>query len=248
MKNKSILEIYIKLIGNLSRRKIIAKDRKHLEELIKKEIDKNGCECDLNHIDVSNIRDFSKLFASPLIHGNAYKGSIVQKDPSKFNGDISKWDVSNVTNMQAMFYCSKFNGDISNWNVSKVKDMQAMFVESHFNGDISKWDTSNVENMKSIFAVSIFNSDISKWDVSKVKNMNHIFNESEFSGDISNWLPYSLESIEDAFKYSNMEIPYWGKIEDKMQRNLAIDNYLLKKELDNNLGKNNEAAKKKIKI
>jgi len=32
---------------------------------------------------------------------------------SEFNGDISQWDVSNVTNMSSMFRYSVFNGDIS---------------------------------------------------------------------------------------------------------------------------------------
>jgi surface protein len=32
---------------------------------------------------------------------------------SKFNGDISNWDVSNVINMFCMFDSSEFNGDIS---------------------------------------------------------------------------------------------------------------------------------------
>ena len=45
----------------------------------------------------------------------------------KFDGDISEWDVSNVTNMYEMFYASKFNGDISNWKVSKVETMEEMF-------------------------------------------------------------------------------------------------------------------------
>ena len=40
---------------------------------------------------------------------------------SEFNGNIYKWNVSNVTNMVGMFYGSKFNGDISNWDVSNVK-------------------------------------------------------------------------------------------------------------------------------
>jgi len=30
-----------------------------------------------------------------------------------FTGDISKWDVSNVTNMEGMFLGSVFNSDIS---------------------------------------------------------------------------------------------------------------------------------------
>ena len=39
---------------------------------------------------------------------------------SQFNGDISKWDTSNVTNMSWMFHGSKFNGNISNWNFSNL--------------------------------------------------------------------------------------------------------------------------------
>ena len=42
-------------------------------------------------------------------------------ESSRFNGDISKWDVSNVRNMNEMFCDSEFNGDISKWNVSNVK-------------------------------------------------------------------------------------------------------------------------------
>ena len=36
-------------------------------------------------------------------------------------------DVSNVIDMWGMFSESKFNGDISQWDVSKVKDMTNMF-------------------------------------------------------------------------------------------------------------------------
>lgn len=40
---------------------------------------------------------------------------------SRFNGDISKWDVSKVESMDEMFAGSQFNGDISGWNVAHVK-------------------------------------------------------------------------------------------------------------------------------
>ena len=68
-----------------------------------------------------------------------------------------------------------FNGDISKWDVSNVKSTECMFMNSYFNGDISKWDVSNVENMESMFADSKFNQDISKWDVSNVENMTDVF-------------------------------------------------------------------------
>ena len=40
-----------------------------------------------------------------------------------FNQDISKWDVSNVTDMKEMFALTvMFNQDLSGWDVSKVTD------------------------------------------------------------------------------------------------------------------------------
>ena len=47
-----------------------------------------------------------------------------------------------------MFYKSKFNGDISQWDISSVTNMTGMFDGSKFNGDTSQWDTSSVINMK----------------------------------------------------------------------------------------------------
>jgi len=69
---------------------------------------------------------------------------------SKFNGDISKWDVSNVVSVVGMFLNSKFNGDISKWDVSNVVSVVGMFKESIFNQELTSWkqkfkcDTSNM--------------------------------------------------------------------------------------------------------
>jgi surface protein len=47
--------------------------------------------------------------------------------------------------MCGVFWASKFNGDISNWDVSNVKDMSKMFEDNKFfNSDISRWNPKNV--------------------------------------------------------------------------------------------------------
>ena len=41
--------------------------------------------------------------------------------------------------MADMFYGSKFNGDISQWDVSNVKDMESMFKHSPLEGNEPDW-------------------------------------------------------------------------------------------------------------
>ena len=51
------------------------------------------------------------------------------KNASKFDGDITDWDVSNINTMIYMFYDAKeFNQNISKWDVSKVIQMDYMFT------------------------------------------------------------------------------------------------------------------------
>ena len=125
------------------------KTRSELKELIDKLIKERGNDCDLNDIDTSEITDMSGMF-----------------ECSKFNGNISNWDVSNVKDMEWMFYQSDFtgeNGDISNWNVSNVEKMYCMFMKSNFNGDISNWDVNNVKNMTWMFENSPLEKNPPKW-------------------------------------------------------------------------------------
>ena len=99
---------------------------------ITRAMDAHGNEVDLNYIDTSAINDMSYLFSSQEKTGYGRQA---------FNGDISKWDVSKVTNMHAMFYGStSFNQDISEWDVSKVITMSAMFNRATlFSQNLNAW-------------------------------------------------------------------------------------------------------------
>ena len=91
----------------------------------------------------------TKFFqARPGEFGAAYK------DAPNFSRDLSRWDVSSVTDMGAMFEDFEGDvGDLSQWNTSSVVNMDAMFMqrynyqifrygERYFN-DTGEWKASS---------------------------------------------------------------------------------------------------------
>ena len=58
-----------------------------------------------------------------------------------FNQPIGNWNVSNVTNMNNMFYRSPFNQDIGSWNVSKV----ANFTSFGIAGTVSPFSPATLD-------------------------------------------------------------------------------------------------------
>ena len=160
----------------------------------------------LNWLDVSMITNMSGLFAGA---DDMYHDNFIFNN---YNGDISQWDVSNVTDMSSMFNGSYFNNNIGQWDVRNVKNMCEMFEDSFFNQDISEWNVSNVRNMTSMFRSAEFNKDISRWNVSRVYDMSYMFMNSKFNQDISGWDVSHVTSMFEMFYRSqfNRDISGWN--------------------------------------
>ena len=79
-----------------------------------------------------------------------------------FNQPIGNWDVSNVTQMDQMFYFAQdFNQDISNWDVSKVYNFKGMFQNADdFDKPLTNWDivSTNSLTMEDFMLNKTFNN------------------------------------------------------------------------------------------
>ena len=133
--------------------------------------------------DVSSVADMSYLFVGYKSDSRYVPGA------ETFNGDISKWNVAKVTNMQFMFYgAPSFNGDLSNWDVGEVTDMQSMFNGAiSYNSDMSKWDVGKVTNMwKMFYGATAFKQVLcGAWQFSKAGKAQMFFGSPGKIGDLT---------------------------------------------------------------
>ena len=94
-------------------------------------------------------------------------------------GPMSDWDVSDITSMRQLFGGAgrrrpHFNEDLSRWNVSRVTNMYAAFAfaKAFTGAGIGCWDVSSVTYMRGMLAdATVFNEPIGEWDVSSVTDM-----------------------------------------------------------------------------
>jgi surface protein len=83
--------------------------------------------------------------------------------------------------MDHMFYGSQFNGDISNWNVSYVTNMVNIFNESKFKGYISNWDISRlISGKEEIIKIRVKIPEIKKI----VQEIEDDFKECPITGEV----------------------------------------------------------------
>ncbi|MEE6185797.1 BspA family leucine-rich repeat surface protein [Niabella digestorum] len=82
--------------------------------------------------------------------------------------NINDRDVSNVTNMRAMFQAALlFNQPLNDWDVSNVTDMEWMFYyASSFNQPLDQWKVHNVQAMVVMFSnASSFDQNLGSWEL-----------------------------------------------------------------------------------
>ena len=143
--------------------------------------------------------------------------------------DLSKLDVSKVTDMTKMFqlFGDYETGNVKitgheNWDTSKVTNMSWSFRNigqdalSVDLGDFSYWNTSNVTNMEYMFAYtaedssSVKISGLENWDTSKVTDMSHMFIcfglHSSYYLDLSGWDVSNVDTANKGAKNFNQEV------------------------------------------
>ncbi len=162
---------------------------------------------ELIHLVNSWGRDF--LFMTEKSNELIFINKIKQNE--KYN--LSKLNTSEIIDMSYLFMYSRFNGDISRWDVSNVTNMENMFRDAYnFNSNIENWNVSNVTNMKMMFyGAEKFNQNISSWNLDNVidcdtmlfytkafeKKYNYNLLLSYHTTNLKNWLNENRERMNE---------------------------------------------------
>lgn len=131
---------------------------------------------------------------------------------SKFNQDISDWDISNVTSLEDTFLnATIFNQPVGKWNTSNVTVLDGCFnFTKAFNQDLSTWNTSKVTKMADTFYGCVFNLPLSTWDTKKVVDFRQTFkNNTAFVQDISMWNTSSCTTFANHNGFASGVNPLW---------------------------------------
>ena len=97
--------------------------------------------------------------------------------------NISKWDTSNVTNIEGMFaLCNSLKSypDLSNWNTSNIINMRNLFYRYNQKESKDLFMMQSIELNNISLKVNMSNPlislpDIARWDTSKVSDMAGMF-------------------------------------------------------------------------
>ena len=144
-----------------------------------------------------------------LNYGFYFNSGIGQYQYQITSFDFSKYDTTNVTNMQSMFTsCSGLTSlDVSSFNTSNVTDMSQMFntCTGLTSLDLSNFNTSKVTDMNYVFwnCSGLTSLDVSSFNTSNVTTMTYMFSSCEnvTSLDLSSFDTSKVTSMNNMFSY-----------------------------------------------
>ena len=128
---------------------------------------------------------------------------------------LPNWVYSTTSMFQG---CTNFNGDVSGWNVTDVTSMDNMFASCIvFNRSLATWDMVGTLSVADMFRDAVsFDQDLSMWDVSTITNMDNMFNGTILlDTDLSQWCVTNITSEPVGFSngcvyMSPDKHPIWG--------------------------------------
>lgn len=143
--------------------------------------------CDLTTLNVSNWLPDSLTNPTYMFRENI-----------NFIGNgVENWNINPATtSLLSMFYkCHPFSGDVSNWDVSNITNMAHAFAIIQPNTpvtlDVSNWNTQSLTSVAEMFSQSNIDFDPTNWDVSNITN----FNNWTFSNGADNWDQTRLDNV-----------------------------------------------------
>ena len=142
-----------------------------------------------------------------------------------FNGDISSWDTSAVTNMQGTFAnCENYNKTLAAWDVSKVTTFKQMFKGAQlFNQPLNSWNVSKGKTFEGMFqSAQAFARPLDQWVLTALneptvdsRGLTTMFNDAQsFNEDLTGWCVKAFDSEPNNFSSSSAldpnNLPVWG--------------------------------------
>ncbi len=155
--------------------------------------------------DTHLVTSLRNLFHSKML-GSMY--ALVRTSTfSRISLDISRWDTSNVTNMNYTFFGCKFPlPDISQWDMSNVRTAKGMLRDTSFNSDVNHWNVSRLQDARWMFYGCMnFNQCLDDWDVSSLQRASFMFSHCRtFNQPLNQWDVRQLRDCDGMFSCCNV--------------------------------------------
>ena len=163
---------------------MVVTSRAMLETIIKD----RGPSADFNDLDVSNVTDFSRLFAN-----------------MEFSGKIDRWNMSSAIDISGMFQNAVFTGTLANWDPVNVKRAAFAFAGASIRHlDVSQWQMEHLEDGTGMFEAFRGVPEVGSWRPLKLKYARRMFAGCRCNPDVGTWTTGWLKYADEMFAGSEI--------------------------------------------